>query len=202
MKPMNFRDRLALIAAENGPDTCWEWPGFCFDGYGKVMTNLDHRGPRNWFAHLAAYTVLVGPVPTGLELDHLCRNRRCMNPAHLEPVTPRVNTLRSESFAAKHARQTHCKRGHEFTPENTRLVSTGRSCLTCERQVWAKDRNERVRKFGPLGKRTHCKRGHEFTPENTIHRIEKGKHKRSCRTCMRASWRRFVAKKRVEKRAS
>lgn len=136
LAPIPFVKRLAMIAERSGPEACWDWPGFCFDGYGKVSANLDARGSRVWFAHLAAYTILVGPVPSHLELDHLCRNRRCMNPRHLEPVTPRVNTLRSNAPTAANARKTHCKHGHEFTPENTYDFTTkygtpGRACVTC-----------------------------------------------------------------------
>ena len=86
------------------------------------------------FAHRVVYEILVGPIPVGLELDHLCRNRACVNPDHLEPVTTRTNLLRGYSPWACRARQTHCKRGHEFTPENTYGTGDGRRyCRTCRR---------------------------------------------------------------------
>ncbi|WP_414654556.1 HNH endonuclease signature motif containing protein [Intrasporangium sp.] len=71
----------------------------------------------------------MGPIPEGLVLDHLCRNRACCNPAHLEPVTIRENILRGEP-----ANRTHCPHGHAYTPENTRIDNNMRSCRTCIRE--------------------------------------------------------------------
>jgi hypothetical protein len=109
------------------------------------------RSRVNRLAHRALYELMVGPIPSGLQLDHvchgrdlgcpggdICKHRACVNPAHLEPVTGRENVLRSQSLAATNALKTHCKRGHEFTPENTYLQSyrdrVMRSCLTCRRE--------------------------------------------------------------------
>lgn len=80
---------------------------------------------------------MVGPIPEGLDLDHLCRVRQCVNPDHLEPVTARENLMRSPlTQASINSAKTHCKRGHEFTPDNTRIFpkSGSRCCKTCERQ--------------------------------------------------------------------
>lgn len=85
-------------------------------------------------AHRVMYENIVGSIPEGLVLDHLCKMRHCINPDHLEPVTQRENIMRGEGFAAKFARQTHCLNGHLLTPDNItkwRRKPTHRTCKTC-----------------------------------------------------------------------
>jgi hypothetical protein len=111
---------------------CWLWTG---------ATTPSASGPYSAFrgnagnisAHRYAYQALVGTVPDGLELDHLCRNTLCVNPAHLEPVSHQVNILRGTGCSARNARRTHCPQGHEYTPENTysRPGKTERQCRVC-----------------------------------------------------------------------
>jgi len=118
---------------------CWLWNG-AIDrgGYGRVATG-------NWRsagAHRTAYTALVGPVPASLHLDHLCRVRCCVNPAHLEPVTPRENMLRGVSPHAVNARKTHCAKGHPMRDHAGR-----RECIFCRRAYRAKWYRERRAKL-------------------------------------------------------
>lgn len=110
---------------------CWEWQASCNDyGYGQYWLRRTMMK-----AHRVAYELLRGPIPDGLELDHICRNRRCVRPSHLEPVTTAVNTLRGEAPSAQNARLTHCRRGHAFSPENTHITPRGtRTCRTCRRE--------------------------------------------------------------------
>ena len=110
---------------------CWLWLASLYPGgYGNFWDGTRHVRAHRW-----AYERLVGPIPEGLQLDHLCRVRVCVNPDHLEPVTNRENIMRGEGLTAKQARQTHCKRGHEFTEANTYLQKrdggrVGRVCRT------------------------------------------------------------------------
>lgn len=107
---------------------CWIWMGGLNDaGYGRI-----HGNSR---AHRFAYELFVGPIPSGLELDHKCRVRCCVNPHHLEPVPHRVNVLRGDAGLYLKSR-THCPKGHEYTLENTitRTDRPGtRECKTCQR---------------------------------------------------------------------
>ena len=104
---------------------CWEWTAATANGYGNFWVS-DNTWKR---AHLFAWEELVGPVPDGLELDHLCRNRLCVKPDHLEPVTRSENLLRSPvTQTAKWAARTHCDEGHELEDPGW---GRGRICRTC-----------------------------------------------------------------------
>jgi hypothetical protein len=124
-------DRFWAKVERRAADECWPWRGAGNGhGYGHVL-----RERRTVPAHRVAYELVVGPIPTGLTLDHLCRNRLCVNPAHLEPVTHRVNTLRGCGPAARRATVTHCPYGHAYTPENTYVSRRNqRECRTCRTQ--------------------------------------------------------------------
>lgn len=125
-------------------DGCWRRRTVLNTGYALMSV----RCGKPVLAHRAMYELVVGPIPEGYDLDHLCHtndptckrdrdcpHRSCVNPAHLEPVTERENTLRGASPAAVNATKTHCKRGHGFTPENTYWTSNhshpGRACRIC-----------------------------------------------------------------------
>lgn len=112
------------------PDHCWLWQGTpnVAGGYGRLGKGGYAR------AHRFAYELLIGPIPKGLTLDHLCRVRLCVNPKHLEPVTIGVNALRGVSPNAQNARKTHCLRGHPFNAKNTYVRTDGhRTCRPCQR---------------------------------------------------------------------
>lgn len=123
-------DRLMekVVVAESG---CWEWQGHVNNrGYGMISV----PGGSPALVHRVSYEEDSGPIQAGLVIDHLCRNTRCVNPAHLEAVTQRENILRGTSPAAKQVAQTHCIHGHEFTEDNTYAIPTGgRMCRTCKR---------------------------------------------------------------------
>lgn len=111
---------------------CWMWTASLrADGYGqfRIGGRADGRTVR---AHRVAYELLIGPIPEGLVIDHLCRNRACVNPDHLEPVTHKVNVLRGEGVSAKAARATSCPYGHAYDKANTYWRRDGRRyCRAC-----------------------------------------------------------------------
>lgn len=126
----SIEDRFWLKV--NKTDSCWEWTAFLYNGYGRF--SVAHR--KSIPAHRFAYESVVGPIPDGLTLDHLCRNRACVNPAHLEPVTMRVNTLRGIGPSAQNAVKTHCGAGHELTGDNVSVSANGwRRCRVCQRAL-------------------------------------------------------------------
>ena len=112
---MTTEARIRFWSRVNKTDTCWLWTaGLTTDGYGHFA---EHRISRR--AHRIAYEMLVGPIPVGLTVDHLCRERTCQNPAHMELVPPGVNAMRGNGPAALNARKTHCGNGHPFNTANT-----------------------------------------------------------------------------------
>ena len=114
---------------------CWVWLAGTTTGYGQFF---DSRG---MLAHRWAYERLVGPIPEGLTIDHLCRNRLCVNPSHLEAVTGRTNTLRGVGASAIHARKTVCPRGHALTNGNLiKRSRPGRECKICHRDRMSRSR--------------------------------------------------------------
>lgn len=114
---------------------CWEWKAQrIWSGYGSFFLNGKHVG-----AHRAAYRLFVGPIPDGLTIDHLCRNRACVRPSHLEVVSGRENTLRGDAVTAINARKAWCSHGHPFDAANTYFGPGGRrSCRACGRFRTAK----------------------------------------------------------------
>lgn len=119
---------------------CWLWTrGLSPHGYGEGC----ERGGASR-AHRMAYRGFVGPIPEGLELDHVCRVRRCVNPEHLEPVTHQENMRRGETIAAANALKTHCRQGHPYDAANTHVLPDGsRTCRTCHRERMKRARSDK-----------------------------------------------------------
>lgn len=121
------RPHLYAVDPQTG---CWVWArGVNSSGYGVVC-----YGGRQHLAHRTFYEHMVSAIPSGLQIDHLCRNRRCVNPGHMDVVTPRENTMRGSGQSARNARKTRCKYGHEFSPANTRVYGGVRQCAECCRR--------------------------------------------------------------------
>lgn len=129
---MKFSEAERFLSKISVDDNgCWLWTARCNNqGYGMFYVA---RGMR--LAHRVAYERLVGPIPEGLDLDHLCRVRRCVNPAHLEPVTRSENIRRGVGPAVSSARLaaiTHCPQGHPYDETNTYMKANGnRNCRPC-----------------------------------------------------------------------
>jgi hypothetical protein len=178
----------------SSPDGCWLWTGK-LTPMGYALVHL-HPHPT-YLVHRVAYTLAVGPIPDNMTIDHVkargCKNCHCGNPDHLEPVPLDVNIARSSAAHIINAQKTHCKRGHLFSTENTRITAKGaRACRVCDRiRSETKRRNNGQRpdsqyredaRNAARGK-THCKYGHELTEQNAYWR--KSRVGPECRECGR-----------------
>jgi hypothetical protein len=133
----DFAAMLARFEEKISPEPnsgCWLWDGAINrDGYGNFWLPRQRRGIG---AHRLSYILAVGPVPDGLEIDHLCRMRCCVNPEHMEPVTKAENARRG-IVGHNSSAKTHCPQGHAYTADNLVKIRTrsrtNRICLTCSR---------------------------------------------------------------------
>jgi hypothetical protein len=125
-------------------DGCWLWTGKWDPntGYGRVRVGQSQVG-----VHRKVYEVAVGPIPPGLQIDHLCGRRLCIRPDHLRPATPKSNTLRNSGPTAVNAAKDRCSHGHPFTPENTYgRPDGGRDCRTCRAEATRRHRAKAARR--------------------------------------------------------
>lgn len=194
---MELLERVFSRCSE-GPETykstlCWNW-NLCKnkDGYGVFRP--DNKAA--WRTHRLVYTLFYGPIPEGMVIDHLCYNRKCCNPEHLDCVSSQENTRRAtahHNLGQMRQRRTHCVKGHLYTEKSTKWVTgtsgnSHRRCLDCYRNKLKKQRERNIKPT-----RTHCKHGHEFTPENTCS-YPNGKF--YCRTCQKQATEKYKAKNR------
>jgi hypothetical protein len=158
----------------NKTDTCWLWMGYLQDGYGSV--GFDNK---QWLAHRLSYTLIIGEIPEGLQLDHLCRNTICVRPQHLEPVTNEENMRRAVDA------RTSCRRGHLYTNATTAYGNGQRYCRLC---MWIRHDWDTRRLIEGNGDTimakskmiTHCPQGHEYNERNTY---IASRGSRQCRKC-------------------
>ena len=171
-----------LFAGPGGaPDECWEGAGSDNgNGYRTVRVN-----GRNVYLHRLSYEAARGPIPEASVIDHLCRNRACWNPSHLEAVTNEENILRGESPPARNARKKECPAcGSEYAQDGAH-----RRCRACRQAC----RNDTARKgIGRTGDRTECPAGHPYDEANTylVMRVDGSIKQRMCRECGRERLRR------------
>jgi hypothetical protein len=151
----------------NETTECWEWTG-CLTGAGYGQIGIQHptKGYVSEYAHRVAYEWLVGPVPEGCELDHLCRVRKCINPFHLEAVPHIENVLRGAAPNIIRSLRLICKRGHPLRGDNVYISAKGlRSCIICRRECLKKfirANPEYNKTYHGLRKRVgHLKRNHD-----------------------------------------
>jgi len=186
MLPKRFWNKVKLVPCELLSTDCWQWiASLTHKGYALFHVGSKKDGTnRMATAHLLAYKTLVGPVPDGKQLDHLCRNRGCVNPSHLEPVTGSENCLRGltgANMAIREGAKTHCPKGHPYDDNNTgRKADGSRYCRTCARERMRLKEGYPKPPNYPNTSKTQCPRGHPYDETNTY---VKPDGRRVCITC-------------------
>lgn len=159
-------------------EPCWSWGGKpSSNGYGRITVKIPPGGRLALYAHRVTYEMVVGPIPDGTELDHLCRNRMCVNPAHLEPVTHAENLRRGSGRGG--TLRTACPQGHRYDKFSLFTSDGHRYCGECNR---LRVNAHRRAAYVPRPPAAHCAHGHAYTEENTTYLTRGG---RRCRTCHR-----------------
>lgn len=170
---------------------CWPWiAGKSKAGYGTFYIHIPPTNIRQrTVAHRLSWTWVNGPIPEDKEIDHLCRNRPCVNPDHLEVVDHRTNVIRGAGPTAKAAAKTHCSHGHPFI----QVAQPGlkRMCQTCNRRRGYEFRRRSQHNLNPRAKRTHCPQGHAYAGDNVY--FDKGSKTPRCRICGRFRARRYLS---------
>lgn len=140
-RPAGLAARFARLYEVDPTSGCWVWKGYTGGRYGRLR--LGGKSEPYIGAHRVAWELHRGPIPEGLVIDHLCRNKACVNPDHLEPVPQSINRRRG---IIPNRDKTHCIRGHEFSGANLNITSDGnRRCVACanalekrRKRIWAK----------------------------------------------------------------
>jgi hypothetical protein len=166
-----------------GEKGCWTWLAYKNpDGYGKFR--FGPQGSTPWRAHRLSYVLATGDLAEGKHLHHKCENPACVNPNHLEALTPREHIVENtpKSPSAKCAAKTHCQNGHEFNEESARFTKNGkRVCRICN-SAWAKAKLAKYRETHPRLK-SHCVNGHPLSGDNLYEYATKTGVGRGCREC-------------------
>ena len=127
---------------------CWVWQGCTSKGYGRIRYN-----GKQTTTHRVSYELQYGPIPKTGTVDHLCRNRKCINPLHLQVVSIKENVLRGIGITANNSLKTHCPAGHPYSGDNLAIRGHSRQCRTCQRERWHERDYAKVRKLRRKAKR-------------------------------------------------
>jgi hypothetical protein len=142
--PLSPEQRFWAKVSAPDSDGCWNWNGSTSKKTGYGQFALDNKTPL--LVHRIAYSLLRGEIPPKMTIDHLCRNRRCVNPDHMDICTRGENTMRGNTITAANLRKTHCGKGHPYSGENLIVKAEGfRRCRQCHAEWNRKYMRDRYR---------------------------------------------------------